>query len=55
MSRTHRTKPRVWFTSGVPSWFKRMNRSEERAKQNQALREGNDIPKFKRRDAYEYW
>lgn len=40
---------------GVPKWFKRLNRQEERAKQNQALRVGRDIPIFKTRDKYEYW
>jgi hypothetical protein len=39
----------------VPSWFKRMNRREERAKQNQALRENKEIPVVKKRDAYEFW
>jgi len=51
MSRTRRRK--AYFS--VPSWFKRMNRREERAKQKQALREGKDIPIFKKRDAYDYW
>jgi hypothetical protein len=55
MSRTHKDKPIIWFTGGVPSWFKRMNRREERSRQNQALREDKDIPIFRKRDAYEYW
>jgi len=55
MSRTYKKKLVVWFKGGVPSWFKRMNRREERAKQNQALKEGKEIPIFKTRDAYEYW
>ncbi len=51
MSRTYKKKDR-W---GVPSWFKRMNRQEERARQEQAVREGKDLPVIKKRDRYEYW
>lgn len=39
----------------VPSWFKRMNRQKERARQNHALRENREIPVIKNRDMYEYW
>ncbi len=59
MSRTYKKKLSLGGSAesprGVPSWFKRMNRAEERAKQDQALREGKEIPTFKTRDAYEYW
>lgn len=55
MSRTTREKPHKWGTDAVPSWFKRMNRREERAKQEHALRTGKELPVFRTRDAYEYW
>jgi len=54
MSRTKRYKGR-WYESGIPSWFKRMNRRSERSKQSQALREGKEIPVYKKRDSYDYW
>jgi len=55
VSRTTREKPHKWGTASVPSWFKRMNRREERAKQEHALRTGKELPVFRTRDAYEYW
>ena len=55
MSRTYRKTSIPWYRCNVPKWFKRMNRQEERAKQNQALKNGKEIPIFKKRDAYEYW
>lgn len=55
MSRTYKKKTYVWFLDGVPSWFKRMNRREERTKQEQSLREGKDLPVIKKRDAYDFW
>jgi hypothetical protein len=39
----------------VPSEFKRENRREERNIQNRALREGKEIPIFKRHDEWDYW
>jgi hypothetical protein len=51
MSKTRKYK-NIW---SVPSWFKRMNRSDERVKANQSVREGNEPPVVKRRDEYEYW
>ena len=57
MSRTRKKNMRHlgWNHWGVPSWFKRAHRREERTKQNRALREGKEIPIFRKRDAYEYW
>jgi hypothetical protein len=56
MSRTFRKLPhKIFYTCSVPKWFKRMNRQEERAKQNQALRNGVELPRIRNRDAYEYW
>ena len=63
MSRTYKKKFIGWWgnpkpyktESVVPSWFKRCNRREDRAKQNNALRQGRDVPVIKTRDAYEYW
>jgi hypothetical protein len=34
--------------------FKRMNRQIERAQQNQALREGRDLPIIKKNDLWNY-
>jgi hypothetical protein len=52
MSRTY--KDRKSFMD-VPKWFKVMNRQEERAKQNQALKGDKEVPVFRKRDKYEYW
>jgi len=55
MSRTKRRKAPVWYHSGVPSWFKRMNRRDERTQQNQSLRQDKEVPIFRKRDAWDYW
>jgi hypothetical protein len=58
MSRTYKTYPqkdKYYMCFSVPKWFKRLNRQDERSKQNQALRCGKEVPIFRTRDAYEYW
>jgi hypothetical protein len=56
MSRTFKEPPpKNYYICNVPKWFKRLNRQEERAKQNQALRNGEELPRFRTRDAWEYW
>ena len=63
MSRTHKdskyseknTWGLAWWCGAIPSWFKQMNRQNERTKQDQALNEGKEMPIFKKRDAYEWW
>jgi len=41
----------------VPKWFKKMNRRIEKAKAKEAMKRGNyeSIPRFKTRDAWEWW
>jgi hypothetical protein len=55
MSRTYKhNKYRNWTECNIPSWFRKMYRQRDRAKQNNALREGKDIPVIKK-DMSEYW
>lgn len=42
-------------TNYVPSWFKRMKGRARRAKEKQALREGKEVPKFKKSNIWEWW
>jgi hypothetical protein len=45
-----------WFQyGGIPSWYKRMRKRIRKAKEKDALRNGEDPPLFKRGDEYEWW
>lgn len=38
-----------------PKWFKRLNRRAERRRQDAAIRDGREMPRFKTRDRWEWW
>jgi len=66
MSRTFRNPKMLWFEGypewektrdqkrweKPPKWFKKMNRRIERAKEKDALKHDEDIPKFKKYDTW---
>ena len=69
MSRTHKDTKKgkkklaekegnhyCWFQyGGIPSWWKRMRKRIQRAKEKNALRRGEEPSRFRNDDAWDWW
>jgi len=45
----------TWCLGGVPSWWKQMRQRIRRAKDRQAMRRGDEPPKWKHDDIWDWW